>query len=222
MICSIWSIPNLSSHFKEIVIPKPGITWTYKGQDLYEYLKKTYDIDAHQVDAGVSNKDFYPTKEITNIKKIGLNGVPFVNSGWDQIKRPQLLIDIAKGIGGEAVFIHGKGLEESHTMYNDIDMYICTSVNDRGPYGIAEAAFCKIPVLSTKTGLALQFNSIKTFDTAEEAIEIINYFNNNPEQLKIYIDEVYEELYSSMSWDSVVEKYWKPLFKHKLSLNNSK
>jgi len=222
MICSIWAIPNLSSHFREIILPKPGITWSYKGQDLYTYLKETYQIEPHLVDGGVSDKEFYPTRKITKIKNVGLNGVPFVNPGWDQIKRPHMLVNIAKGIGGNAVFIHGKDLSESHKMYNDIDMYICTSTNDRGPYGIAEAAFCKIPVLSTKTGLALQFKSIKTFDTVDEAVEIINYFNDNPNELKLYIDEVYEELYKEMNWNNVVNKYWKPLFEYKLSLNNSK
>lgn len=222
MICAIWSIPYLSSHFRENIIHREGITWYVAGEDLKNILKELYDIDSSVVTAGVSPNEFIPNRNVTQIKRIGINGVPFVNSGWDEIKRPQMLVNIAKGINGEAIFIHDKDLSESHTMYNDIDMYICTSANDRGPYGIAEATFCKIPVLSTKTGFALQFKSIKTFDTVDEAVEIIKYFNDNPKELKLYIDEVYEEIHRELNWNNVVNKYWKPLFEHKLSLNNSK
>jgi hypothetical protein len=219
MVCGIWSMPNLSSHFKEIIIPRDGISWCCKGDDLRTYLKDNYNIEAPHVDGGISDKDFYPKRKITKIKNVGLNGVPFVNPGWDEIKRPDWLIKIAEGIDGKPVFINGKGLDEASTMYDDIDMYICTSVNDRGPYGIGEATFCKIPVLSTKTGMGIMFKSIKTFDTPEEAIQIINDFNNNPEKLEAYIEEVYEELHRELNWDHVANSYWRPIFENKLALN---
>jgi glycosyltransferase involved in cell wall biosynthesis len=127
--------------------------------------------------------------------------------------------DIANCINGKAKFIHGKTLDESNTMYDNIDMFICTSTNDRGPYGIAEAAFCKIPVLSTKTGFALKFKSIKTFETTEEAIQIINELNQDPKKLNSYIEEVYTELTENLSWDAVNQKYWIPVFENHQSLN---
>jgi len=215
-------MPKLSSHFREIINPVKGITWASAGEDVQKYLKEKHNIDSSLVIAGVSSDLFYPTRKITQIKKLGLNGVPFVNPGWDEVKRPHMLIDIAKGIGGEPVFIHSKELTEAHRMYDDIDMYICTSTNDRGPYGIAEAAFCKIPVLSTKTGFATKFNSIKTFETAEEAVKIIKNLNENPEKLQEYIEDVYKELSNELNWPSVIDKYWLPMFTQKLSLNNSK
>jgi glycosyltransferase involved in cell wall biosynthesis len=213
MICALWSMPNLSNHFKEIINPVKGITWVSSGDDVSEYLKLNYNLDSNQIIAGVDSTLFYPTRKISKIRNIGLNGVPFVNSEWDKIKQPQLLIDIANGINGDSIFIHGKDLSEGYKMYNDIDMYICTSTNDRGPYGIAEAAFCKIPVISTNTGLALKFKSIKTFNTADEAIQIINELNKSPEKLNSYIEEVYEEITSNLSWSAVTEKYWIPIFK---------
>jgi len=219
MICAIWSIPNLSNHFTEVIQNVDGITWCGVGDDVHEYLDKNYNIKSHPVIGGVNQSDFYPTRKITKIKKIGLNGIPFVNKEWDKVKRPQMLVDIANGIGGDPIFIYGKDLSEGHKMYKDIDMYICTSTNDRGPYGIAEAAFCKIPVLSTKTGLALRFNSIKTFDTADEAIQIINELNQDSEKLNSYIEEVYEELTQKMNWDYVSKHYWIPIFENHQSLN---
>jgi glycosyltransferase involved in cell wall biosynthesis len=219
MICALWSIPNLSNHFKEIINPIDGITWLSSGEDVSSYLKDNYNLDSKQIIAGVDPTSFYPTRKITKIKNLGINGSPFINSEWDKIKRPDMLVDIAKGISGDTVFIYGKSLDEGYKMYNDIDMYICTSTNDRGPYGIAEAAFCKIPVLSTKTGFALKFKSIKTFDTVEEAVEIINDFNQNPEKLNSYIDEVYKELIDNLSWDAVVKEYWIPVFEYHKLLN---
>lgn len=222
MVCAIWSIPNLSSHFKEKIVPREGITWCSAGEDLQVILKESYGIESSLIIAGVSTREFAPNRNVDKIKRIGLNGVPFINSGWDQVKRPHMLVNIAKGIDGEAVFIHGKDLSESRTMYNDIDMYICTSTNDRGPYGIAEAAFCKIPVLSTKTGFANKFKSIKTFDTVEEAVDIINHFNLNPDVLKKYTQEVYNEIIKELKWETVANKYWEPIFQQKIFLNNSK
>jgi hypothetical protein len=219
MICAIWSIPDLSNHFKEIINPVKGITWCSSGEDLQLYLKEKYKIDSFLISAGVSSDEFYPTRNITKIKRLGLNGVPFTNPGWDEVKRPQMLIDIAKGIKGSPVFIHNKPLTESLTMYNDIDMYICTSTNDRGPYGIAEAAFCKIPVISTETGLGLKIKSIKTFNTVDEAIQIINNFNKNPHKLKKYIDEVYAEITAKMNWSYVADTYWRPIFENHKKLN---
>lgn len=219
MICALWSMPNLSNHFKEVILPVEGITWCSAGKDVQQFIKDTYGIDSFLISAGVSDTDFYPTRKITSIKNIGLNGTPFVNAEWDKIKRPQMLSNIAEKIGGNPVFISGKSLESPHTLYDSIDMYVCTSTNDRGPYGIAEAALCKIPVISTKTGFALEIKSIKTFDTVEEAVEIINELNSSPELLSKYIDEVYEEVNSKLNWSKVVQEYWIPIFEYHKSLN---
>jgi glycosyltransferase involved in cell wall biosynthesis len=219
MVCCIWSMPQLSSHFREIIIPRDGITWCTVGEDLSDYMLNMFNIQSYPILAGVSHTEFKPNRNIDQIKVVGLNGIPFVNPGWDEVKRPQMLVDIANGINGKAKFIHDKTLDESNTMYDNIDMFICTSTNDRGPYGIAEAAMCKIPVISTKTGFALKLKSIKTFDTVEEAVEIINHLNQSPEILSSYIEEVYNEVYNNLEWSYVANKYWKPIFENHLTLN---
>lgn len=217
MICALWSMPNLSNHFKEIINPIKGITWCSAGNDVQEYLKETHGVDSFLVYAGVSPVDFYPTRVISKIQNIGINGTPFINAEWDKIKRPQMLIDIAKGINGNPIFISGKSLQNPHQLYDDIDMYVCASTNDRGPYGIAEAALCKIPVISTKTGFALSINSIKTFETVGEAIDIINELNASPLKLSIYINEVYNEVKEKLSWSKITKDYWIPIFENHLS-----
>ncbi len=221
MICALWSIPNLSDHFTETINNLDGITWCSAGVDVQSYLKETYNLNSFLVSAGVSETDFYPTRKIETIKKVGISGRPFIIPGWDKIKRPQMLIDIANLINGESVFINGQSLEEPHKLYDSIDMYICTSTNDRGPYGIAEAALCKIPVISTKTGFALIINSIKTFNTAEEAALIINELNSSPEKMEKYINDVYTEVKEKLSWSKIVKDYWIPVFEqHQLNKLN--
>lgn len=217
MICALWSMPNLSNHFKEIINPIKEITWCSAGIDVQEYLKETHGLNSFLISGGVSSADFYPTRQIRKIQNIGINGTPFVNDEWDKIKRPQMIIDIAKGINGDPVFISGKSLQNPHQLYDDIDMYVCTSTNDRGPYGIAEAAFCKIPVISTKTGFALSINSIKTFETVKEAIDIINELNESPLKLSIYIEEVYKEVKEKLSWSKITKDYWIPIFENHLN-----
>jgi len=219
MICGIWSIPNLSSHFREIIIPRKEILWGSVGDDLSKYLKETYNIESHPIIAGVDEHLFHPYRKITKIRNLGMNGKPFANDGWDKVKRPQMMVDIADEIDGKAIFIHDKELSEGHLMYKDIDMYVCASTNDRGPYGIAEAAFSKIPVISTPVGFAKTFKSIKTFTSVEEAVKIIHELNSSEELLNDYVNKVYEEFTQKLSWQYVSQRYWKPLFEKRLSLN---
>jgi glycosyltransferase involved in cell wall biosynthesis len=171
--------------------------------------------------AGVNSEHFFPTRKINKITTLGLNGIPFVNKGWDLIKRPDMMVDITHKAKLKYKFINNQPLTDHHNLYKDIDMYICTSVNEAGPYGIAEAAFCKIPVISTPVGYALKFKSIKTFTTVDEAVSIINDLNSNPKKLEKYINDVYEELTRNLNWKHVAKTYWKPLIEKRLNSNKT-
>ena len=132
-----------------------------------------------------------------------------------------MMVDITRQAKLKHKFINNQPLTEHHNLYKDIDMYICTSVNEAGPYGIAEAAFCKIPVISTPVGYALKFKSIKTFTTVDEAVSIINDLNSNPKKLEEYINDVYEELTRNLNWKHVAKTYWKPLIEKRLNSNKT-
>lgn len=160
---------------------------------------------------------FPPNRNIKKITTLGLSGTPGIQTGWDLIKRPDMVKDIANGAGINYSFISGKPYTDHDNLYKDIDMYICTSTSEAGPYGIAEAAFCKIPVISTNVGYAQIFKSIKTFNTVAEAVDIINELNSDPIKLEKYINEVYDELVANLSWDIVIQKYWKPLIEKRLN-----
>ena len=74
-----------------------------------------------------------------------------------------------------------------------------------------ECALSKIPVISTKTGHGKNIKSIKTFETVDEAVAIINKLNSYPELLQNYIEEVYNEVIEEYDWSNVAPKYWIPL-----------
>ena len=171
--------------------------------------------------AGVNKKDFFPTRKINKITTLGLSGRPGTHDGWDYIKRPGMMKNIALNANIKYEFIHSKSSNEHHNLYKDIDMYICTSRSEAGPYGIAEAAFCKIPVISTPVGYASKFKSIKTFTTVDEAVSIINDLNSNPKKLEEYINDVYEELTRNLNWKHVAKTYWKPLIEKRLNSNKT-
>jgi len=184
-------------------------------------LKRHFNIDAEFAVAGVNSEHFYPTRKIDKIRTLGLNGIPFVNKGWDLVKRPQMFVDICKQVRCSPEFINNRDLNEHHNLYKDIDMYVCTSTHEAGPYGIAEAAFCKIPVISTPVGFASRFKSIKTFSTVDEAVKIINELNSDPAQLEKYVNDVYDELTEKLDWKYAIQRYWKPLIEKRLNLNKS-
>ena len=45
--------------------------------------------------AGVNKKDFFPTRKINKITTLGLSGRPGTHDGWDYIKRPGMMKNIA-------------------------------------------------------------------------------------------------------------------------------
>ena len=96
-------------------------------------------------------------------------------------------------------------------------MYVCTSTHEAGPYGVAEAAFCKIPVISTSVGFGSKFSSIKTFNTVDEAVTIIKELNSDTKKLNDYIESVYLELTANLNWKDLCDKYWRPLIEKRIN-----
>ena len=89
-------------------------------------------------------------------------------------------------------------------------MVVCTSTNEGQPLPFLECAAAKIPFISTKVGIIPEYKSVKTFETVEEAVNIINYLKSSPEVLKEYVDKVYEEVINDRNWKRIIIKYWKP------------
>jgi FkbM family methyltransferase len=166
---------------------------------------------------GINTLNYFPTRKITKIKKIGFVGklsnikTTGVES-WVLNKRPQLFIDICEAVNIEFVSISESknSDEDGHKLYDDIDLIICTSVEEGGPLGLLESVACKIPFISTNVGLVKEFNNIKTFNTVKEAISIINDLNSSEEGLTNYINNLYDEIIPNRDWRNLIPKYWLP------------
>ena len=98
-------------------------------------------------------------------------------------------------------------------MYEDIDAVICTSTVEGLPTAFAEVVACKIPFISTNVGIIREYSSVKTFKTIDEAIYIITYLNENPNNILDYVEALYQEILPDRYWENIIEKYWIPHFK---------
>ena len=62
-----------------------------------------------------------------------------------------------------------------------------------------------------------EYQNIKTFDTVEEAIEIINELNSSEEKLEKYINDIHYEVFPERDWDNLITKYWLPYIIKKIN-----
>jgi len=81
--------------------------------------------------------------------------------------------------------------KEMPKFYSDVDVHICTSLSEGGPYPMFEAASCGIPLISTKVGAISEFiipgeNGflIDTYSSKEETIRVISEFKKYILKLK--------------------------------------
>lgn len=178
-------------------------------------ISNEFGISAELTPLGVDTELFPLTRRVTKILRAGFIGKP--NSDGietiKEVKRPDVFFDICKLAGIEPVFIHSKDPSFNDKLYENIDLLMYTSVHEGFGAGILEAASCGIPVITTKVGISQYLKNIKTFDTIEEAVAIINEFNSNENLLLEYTQKLTDEVRKEWNWKIICEKYWKPVFK---------
>lgn len=183
----------------------------------HNYALGKYNVDEHEkvsdkkfglLYSGYDSDLFYKVREVKEIHSIGFCGNPNVaEQRWLDVKRPWMLDEIAKNTNCVVNNVYGKDISNGYHIYDDIDMYVCTSILEAGPLGVLECAACGIPVISTNVGYVKELNSIKKFETVEEASEIINYFNEHPDELLEYTETLRKEVEEKFSCKNVI-KYW--------------
>jgi len=205
-------------HFTEKVHYRDGPLFCGLTRDILTNFKDEYEIIAELAPVGVDISKFYPTRTINKIKKIGFIGKP-MGSGhpeWENTKRPEMFQQICDKTNTEAVYIYGKPHTDYKDLYKDIDLLIYCSRFEGVATGICEAASCGIPVISTYVGNAKNIESIKTFETIDEACDIINSFNRHPAFLEKYISSLTEEVRKKWNWKHLCKKFWEPMLEKKL------
>jgi glycosyltransferase involved in cell wall biosynthesis len=180
-------------------------------RDTYKDLSLLYWLPA-----GVNSDIFIPKiKKIYKLENIGYFGRPTTEENINRAenKRPQMFEIIARETGLKPMFIIDRHYNEGPKLYEEpeIDLFIYTSKYEGGPLGVFEAAACGVPVISTKTGNMPELNSLMTFETVEEAVQIITVFKENPSIMAEYVTKLQEEVLQKFEWRILVEKYWKPI-----------
>ena len=83
--------------------------------------------------------------------------------------------------------------------------------------GIPEAAASGVPVISTNVGCKSRLKELKTFETVEEAVELIKSLNENPQNLSNYTRKLQLEVLKEFSWKVLAPLHWTPFIKTKIS-----
>ena len=196
---------------REFVINKQGPRYCGITQEVVDAVLDTYQVKCDLTHIGIDLDHFYPTREITSIKRAGIIGNP---SNAIDLKRLDMFQDICEKAGLEPVFLFGKDKDLNHRLYEDIDVFMYTSSKEGAGLGILEAACCGIPVITTKVGYSMYLKNIKTFDTVDEAVALIKWLSDN--NIKEYTETLSKEIRDEWNWKTVCQKYWKPVFGKRL------
>ena len=179
-------------------------------KDTVQSVQETYGVKAGLLPVGVDD-EFWTKRSITKIKKIGCVMNP--NNKKEQyvsLKRPELFKEIGEKSGLEYDSCFGKSIYTGSYIYSEFDAIVNTSTHEGLPTPLLECAAAKIPFISTKVGIVPQYSSVKTFDTAEEAVEILKELNSDPKTLTKYVSDVYEDVAMSNLWGDHVRNHYIP------------
>jgi len=197
-------------HFVERIVIKEGVTYCGVSQQVCENLKNSGCEKVVWTPFGADTDLFSLKYEAgRKIKRIGLiAGITNPGHPYTIIKRFDMFKEICENGGFEPVYINGRTNEN---MFDDIELLISCSVFEGGPLGIFEASSSGIPVMTTKTGNAQEIEGIVTFTTAQEAIDQINIWNQNLEELKNYTERVTQEVRENWSMKALIAKHMIPI-----------
>jgi glycosyltransferase involved in cell wall biosynthesis len=206
------SVFNLPA-FLEKIVNKIGPIFCGITPLIVDNIKSEYGIEGSLTPIGVDTDLFPYNRRVTKIKRAGFVGKQDMN---EDVKRPKMFLEICEKSGIEPIFIHGRDINLNDKLYEDIDLLMYVSTHEGVATGICEAGSCGIPVITTKVGYSLYLEKIKTFDTVEEAVEIINWLNSSEETILNYSKNLTEEIRTNWNWKQICEKYWKPVFEKRI------
>jgi glycosyltransferase involved in cell wall biosynthesis len=204
------------SYFCEKIVYNDGPIYCGITEKVCSNIKEKYKLKSELTPIGVDTDHFPCNRKVTKIKRAGFIGKLHNITGWNEIKRPEMFLEICEKAGIEPVFIHDRDLNLNDKLYEDIDLLMYTSTHEGFGAGIIEAGACGIPVFTTKVGCSQYLKNIKTFDTVEEAVDLINWLNSSEETVLEYSKNLTEEIRKDWNWETICKKYWKPVFEKRL------
>jgi glycosyltransferase involved in cell wall biosynthesis len=192
--------PSTSNdHFKERLndkmIHKGGVSKEISKMLDVPFLPCGYDPD-------VFTFERFPKE----LKTIGFVGKYDPGSIYEDTKRSEMFKKIATSVGIEYKFI--TGITDPKKLYNDVDLIVCTSTAEGGPLGPIEAGAIGVPSISTPVGNMVDIESIRKYNTIEEAVDIIRGFIENPSTFQEYSEKVHKEITEKWNWNYIFKTYW--------------
>lgn len=213
--------PNLThSYFKEYIEVHEGPVYAGVSHETCDALRSMGILNPHWVPFGADTDIFKNTHKITGpIRRIGCICVKNHSTPeYNMVKRPDIFEDICRRVNAEAVYICNR-LDENDTLYTGIDLFISCSEFESGPLGIFEAAACGVPVLTRPVGNAQYIRGIKLYETIDQAVQLIQDWNANPETLRTYRNCITHEVCNNWSMKKCIEEYFEPcVFKKETDL----
>jgi glycosyltransferase involved in cell wall biosynthesis len=201
-------------YFKEHIEIRDGPVYTGVSKETCEALRKKGVRAPIWVPFGADTEIFKNTHVFSpnEIKRIGMICVQGHNSEYNSVKRPDMFEEICQRVGATPVYICNR-LTEDATLYSDIDLLISCSEFEAGPLGIFEAASCGVPVLTRPVGNAKYIEGIRTFNTADEAVDIIKSWNET--SLCVYRDAITHEVHTNWSMKKCIRDYFEAAIFHR-------
>lgn len=155
---------------------------------------------------GVDPDNFNYIPKQGNLSILGWCGAPHVQSKqihWahEISNKTQLPLSVASTLTYEQV----------RDWYNTIDLLIITAepiaYKETGPLPAFEAIVSGVPVIGTPVGNFRHIPGPK-FKTVEEAVQLINYYKSNPQELQNLAREQYDYVIQNYTYKTL-STYWK-------------
>ena len=199
------------SYFTETIKTTKGPLFGGISDRVIQNANNEFKIHCELTPIAIDLDHFPKDVVITTIKRVGIIGNP---ENCFPLKRLYMFKTICEKAGVEPVYIYGKDLNLNNKLYEGIDLFMYTSTSEGAGLGMLEASACGIPVITTKVGYAYYLKNIKTFETVDEAVELIQWLNNG--NVVEYAKNLTDEVRTNWNWKTVCEKFWKPVFEKKL------
>jgi glycosyltransferase involved in cell wall biosynthesis len=192
-------------HFRETCKIEENVRYGGICKNVVEEMKTMGFPDPIWIPWGVDT-DLFPVKySVTgSIRKIGMIAAGEDGGHYATNKGYAMFQEICDAVGAEAVYIRGKPEEQ---IYDDIDLLICCSRIEGGPFGIFEASASGVPVMSTPVGNMKDINGLALFTTVEEALQQINAWNNDTICLREYTEAMTREITTNWSMKVCVDRF---------------
>jgi len=201
-------------HFTESITTN-GPTYGGISKEVVSAHSKTQTLS--YLPLGINIDKFYKARDIRKITKIGMIGSLKCPDAWKSIKRPEMFLQICESTSCTPVWISDRPFDSGHKIYDGIDLLIYCSTSEGCGLGIPEAAASGVPVISTNVGCKSRLKELKTFETVEEAVELIKSLNENPQNLSNYTRKLQLEVLKEFSWKVLAPLHWTPFIKTKIN-----